>query len=247
MPMPADASTILDQLRAVDRERERRGAEPTWADAVRRVKDYQQRRFAHTYADLLASDRYAGAARFFLDDLYGPRDFSDRDRQFARVVPALVRLFPQEMVETVYTLARLHALSERLDSAMGSFLVDTPIDARAYIDAWQRTGDAPARESQIALTLEIGRSLDRLTRKPLLRHSLHLMRGPARAAGLADLQQFLESGFDTFRAMRGASDFLGMVGERERALARALFDAPARNVTFETSDPRLATALGQLP
>ena len=130
---------------------------------------------------------------------------------------------------------------------MASRLVDVSIDAPAYIGAWQRTGDEPGRERQIALTLAIGATLDRLTRKPLLRHSLHLMRGPARAAGLADLQQFLESGFDTFRAMRGASDFLGMVGARERELARALFDAPAGNVTFETSDPHLATALGQLP
>ena len=46
-----------------------------------------------------------------LDELYGPQDFSDRDAQFARVVPALVRLFPQELVETVAVLARLHALS----------------------------------------------------------------------------------------------------------------------------------------
>lgn len=245
--MPADASAILDQLRAVDHERVRRDADPKWADAVRRVKDYQQRRFARTYADLLASDRYRGAARFFLDDLYGPRDFSDRDRQFARVVPALVRLFPRDIVETVHTLARLHALSERLDSTMGLSFLDATVDAAAYIDAWQRTGDAPARESQIALTLEVGRSLDRLTRKPLLRHSLHLMRGPARAAGLADLQQFLESGFGTFRAMRGASDFLGTVGQRERELAHTLFDAPARDAASETSSARRAAALGHLP
>ena len=230
--MPADAQAILEQLRAVALERERRATAPAWAKAVERVKHYQQQRFAHTYGDLLDSERYRDAARFFLDDLYGPRDFSERDDQFARVVPALVRLFPQEIVETVYTLARLHALSERLDSTMASFLVDAVVDAPAYMLAWQRTGDAVGREDQIALTLAIGASLDRLTRKPLLRRSLHLMRGPARAAGLADLQRFLESGFDAFRAMQGAQEFLATVGSRERALAAALF---------------AGTALGQLP
>jgi hypothetical protein len=247
--MPADTQAILDQLRCVGLERERRNAAPALARAVQRVKHYQQLRFSHTYADLLGSERYAGAARFFLDDLYGPRDFTDRDQQFARVVPALVRLFPQEIVETVYTLAQLHALSEQLDSTMGSFLIDTEISGPHYIRAWQFCGDAPARERQIALTLEIGASLDRLTRKPLLRHTLHLMRGPARAAGLADLQQFLERGFDTFRAMRGARQFLDLVGARERALASALFDAPlaSDSVADETSDTRLAKALGQLP
>jgi hypothetical protein len=245
--MPVDAAAILDELRAVERERALRAADPAWARAVEQAKQYQQQRFSHTYADLLDDARYRGATRFFLDDLYGPRDFSERDGQFARVVPTLVRLFPQDAIETVYTLARLHALSERLDSTMGNSLRDATIDAPNYIRAWQRTGDAPARERQIALTLEIGASLDRLTRKPLLRHSLHLMRGPARAAGLGELQRFLETGFDTFRAMRGAQDFLAMVGRRERSLAAALFDAPIEGVASGTPQARLAEALGQLP
>ena len=77
---------------------------------------------------------------------------------------------------------------------------------------------------QLALTLSIGDSLDKLTRKPLLRHTLRMMRGPARAAGLSALQQFLESGFDTFSAMRGAKEFLAMVSTREHALVTALFE-----------------------
>lgn len=236
--MHPDARAILDQLAVVDRERERRAAEPPLAAAVLRIKSFQRDRFAHTYADLLASPRYAAAARFFLEELYGPQDFSQRDAQFARVVPALVRLFPPEIVATVSTLARLHALSETLDSAMGAASLGVNIDRQVYLRAWQATGRAHEREQQIALTVEVGRALDRLTRKALVRHSLHLMRGPARAAGLGALQQFLENGFDTFRAMGGADHFLDRVGQRERELAAALF-AP---------DAAIApAALGQLP
>lgn len=236
--MPADTRAILDQLKLVDAERTRRAADPSLASAVRRVKAYQQRRFAHTYADLLDHPRYAGAARFFLEDLYGPEDFTQRDAQFARVIPALVRLFPQDLVETVYSLVRLHALSEQLDSAIGAQLPDATLSATDYIRAWQAASGPAARAQQLEFTLAIGASLDRLTRKPLLRQSLHLMRGPAKAAGLEELQQFLERGFDTFRAMQGAGEFLRIVGERERALADALFAAP---------DTDLARALGQLP
>ena len=56
------------------------------------------------------------------------------------------------------------------------------------------------------------------------------MRGPAAAAGLGALQGFLERGFDTFREMGGAREFLAVIANRERALAAALFggaDAPA--------------------
>jgi hypothetical protein len=79
------------------------------------------------------------------------------------------------------------------------------------------------RERQIALMLAVGSALDRYTRNPLLRHSLRLMRGPAHAMGLGTLQEFLESGFDTFRDMRGAAFFLDTVATRERDLAARLF------------------------
>jgi hypothetical protein len=116
--------------------------------------------------------------------------------------------------------------------------LDSPsVDARQYCAAWQRSGDPPGREQQIALLEHVGRSLDGLTTNPLLRHSLRLMRAPARAAGMSALQSFLEAGFETFRAMRGADEFIGWIGERERALAQALF----------TVTPADAEQLGQLP
>jgi len=209
---------------------------------VQAVKVYQQRRFSHTYADLLATPRYGGAARFFLEELYGPGDFRQRDAQFARVVPALVRLFPHDVVETVNTLAQLHALSESLDSEMARHLADDRVDAGRYVVAWQQTGRAEQRDMQIELTLSVGRSLDELTRKPLLRHTLRMMRGPARAAGLAALQEFLERGFDTFLAMRGAKEFLALVSAREHLLMDTLFGEEAA-----PDGAAHVMALGQLP
>lgn len=238
--MSEEAQRILAQLDAVSRERERRAADPALGAAVVALKAYQQRRFARTYADLLASPRYAAAARFFLDELYGPKDFSQRDAQFARVVPGLVRLFPDEIVATVEVLARLHAVSEALDTTMATHLVGQTVDSCSYVRAWQLTGQPAQRDLQIECTLRVGRDLDRLTRKPLVRTSLHLMRGPARAAGLPALQQFLECGFDTFKAMGGASEFLGTVEARERSLAKALFEASA-------ADASGMAPLGQLP
>lgn len=236
--MSTPAAQILGHLETVERERSARAASPHLHARVQALKAYQQRRFAHTYADLLATPRYEAAARFFLDELYGPSDFSQRDAQFARVVPALVRLFPRDVVDTVATLAQLHALSEQLDSAMAGQLRSAEADAGGYAKAWRAVGRTSDRKQQVALTLTIGQALDELTRKPLLRHTLRMMRGPARAAGLSALQGFLESGFDTFLAMRGAQEFLGTVSSREHALLNALFDA---------EDAAGSKALGQLP
>ena len=225
--MSPEAQQILAHLRGVAAERQRRAGDAGLAQRVLALKAYQQRRFSLTYADLLATPRYAAVARFFLDELYGPHDFTERDDQLARVVPTLVRLFPHEIVDAVRELTELHALSEQLDTAMAAHLLDSIVlDAVAYTHAWQACGAAPQRELQINLTLDLGGTLDRLTRNPMLRHSLRLMRGPARAAGLGRLQGFLETGFDTFKAMGGAQEFLSIVATRERALAQALFVAP---------------------
>lgn len=236
------AERILGHLHQVQAERTARAADPGLSARVHAVKAYQQARFARSHADLLAHARYAAAARFFLDDLYGPQDFAERDAQFARIVPALVRLFPADIVLTVESLAALHALSEGLDSAMGRALPPGALDAAAYTRAWQAVGRPAERAHQVDLVLALGRQLDHYTRNKLLRHSLRLMRGPARAAGLGALQAFLERGFDTFGGMRGADEFLGLVETRERALMQALFAGGA--VAEATSG---IGVLGQLP
>jgi hypothetical protein len=228
--MNPQVQLIQGLLREVDQERAARAADPLLARRVSAVKHYQHARFQHTYADLLTQPRYAKATGFFLEELYGPDDFSKRDAQFARVIPGLVRLFPQEVVLTVQTLGELHALSERLDTAMGRRVPDAAVDLAAYTRAWQAVATPAERDTQIMLMRRVGDALDAYTRNPFLRHSLRLMRGPARMAGLHELQAFLESGFDTFREMRGAKEFLDIVVRRERAIAASLFSpttAPA--------------------
>lgn len=222
--MKHEAEIILRSLQAVAQTRKERDADEWLGERVQAIKAFQNARFEQTYADLLASPRYGRAARFFLHDLYGPRDFSRRDAQFARVVPALVRLFPSELTHTVMALGDLHALAETLDSAMASHVELLPIDANMYGRAWCLVGRKQDRWRQIELIQAVGTAMDVYTTKPLLRHTLRMMRGPARAAGLGDLQSFLESGFDSFRAMAGAREFLQTIERRERAIANRLFE-----------------------
>lgn len=228
--MSTVGAQILQRLSEVESERRRRAADAALGAQVAAVKAYQHARFEQSYADLLASTRFGAAARFFLEDLYGPGDFVERDDQFVRIVPALVRLFPREIVGTVLDLAALHALSEQLDSGMAMALGEAAVDGVSYGWAWREVGRPADRDKQIALMLSVGAALDGYTRNIVLRHSLRLMRGPAHAAGLSSLQRFLERGFDTFRAMRGADDFLATISSHERALAAGLYaghDGPA--------------------
>lgn len=223
--MSLDLSSIEAGLARVQELRRLRAADRSLAAKVESVKRYQHARLQRDYIGWLADPRYRAAARFFLDHLYGPHDFSARDSQFERILPALERLLPDQLKATVVALIDLHALTESMDQAMARELASPELSDAAYRSAWRRVGQAPQRERQVELMLTIGRSLDRHTRRPLLGATLRLMRGPAHAAGLGDLQDFLERGFAAFKAMNGAEEFLLTVARNERAQIAALFAA----------------------
>lgn len=244
--MSAQANAILAHLNVVEKSRDAVRADPPLQRRVHAVKSYQGQRFERTYRDWIEQPASNRACRFFLDELYGAKDFSERDRQFARIVPTMTRMFPTELTDTVKSLAALHALSESLDLEMARNLQGPNVDAVRYTAAWQATGRSPEREQQIQLMQDVGNALSVYTRKPMLRRGLRLMRAAAEAAGLGDLQRFLEDGFDSFASLPDAKRFLSSVASRERALAARLFEADADELagsrTPDNGDP-----LGELP
>lgn len=212
----------LDEVATLRRQHQ---IDPPQAAAVSAIKSFQKQRFEATYKDLLSQSRYEMAARFFLEELYGDNDFQARDTQLARVAGPLGRLLPEQALQTVVSLARLHAQTEALDDTMARYWISCDGSAaQRYVLAWRDTGQRPLREQQLATVLSVGAELDRLVHKPGLRTLLRVMRGPAHAAGLGDIQAFLETGFDTFAGMRGATEFLGLIGQRESAWITRLFD-----------------------
>ena len=223
-PSPAALRSHLVQLR------ELRGKD---ADAVPpkrllEVKQWQQDRLMRTYRDLAANPRYAAATRFFLEDLYGPKDFSGRDEALLKIYPSMVKLLPASAVQTAALAIEVDALSEVLDRALATALGTRPLDEASYAKAYRESSTPDLRERQIARVEDTGRRLEQLVKKPLVTRTLKLMRTPARMAGLLELQEFLERGFEAFAAMGEASEFLGAVGSREREIARRLFSsAPA--------------------
>jgi hypothetical protein len=194
-------------------------ADPALAQRWRSVKQWQSQRLRNTYPDLLSSPRYAPACEFFLDELYAAKDFTQRDNEALRVVPKLARMLPDRAIETMALAVELDELSESLDARLAG-RVRMPIDDAAYADAYRAAGSAAERERQIAMIDRIGRSLERLARIPFLSGMLHMMKGPAEAAGLGHLHHFLASGFDSFKAMGPADEFLTTIRDRETALMK---------------------------
>ena len=221
----ADHVTAMEgHLRLLKELRGRSDSKPA---RIAEVKRWQARRLAATYADVSGEARYEAATRFFLDDLYGPKDFSRRDQAMLRIVPVMSRLLPASAVETAAMAVELDALSEDLDQRLAARLGTRTLDARSYAEAYRTSATRAERERQVALIDAVGHRLDSLVKKPLLGRTLQLMRQPARMAGLSDLQDFLERGFEAFRLMQGADYFLELVRTRETDILNRLFSGEA--------------------
>lgn len=177
---------------------------------------------ARTHADLLSQPESQAAARFFLDDLYGTGDLTQRDADLERVVPAMERLLPASALKTVAEAIALDALSEKLDAAMARSLGEQ-FSEEDYIAAYRKSGSRHDRERQIEHVASVGKALCELVRIPLIGSTLTMMRGPARLAGLEELQSFLERGFKAFKAMKNPNLFVSTIVQRERAIMDRLY------------------------
>lgn len=218
LPAPARLQRCAAE---VARLRAMGAADPARAARIGALKRWQAARLARTHADLLADPGHASGARFFLEELYGSHDFSQRDAELAKVLPMLSRLLPAGALATLADAVELDALSERLDQAMADALGESDtarIDAARYADAFRRVGARSDRERQIVLVERAGMSLRRLVRHPLLGRLLSAMESPARLAGLAQMHQFLLRGHAAFRNLDDADAFVSTIVARERAL-----------------------------
>lgn len=222
----ATQKKLTDALGRVIALRARLGADPERGARWLTLKRWQSQRLRRTYTDLLASERYREPCEFFLDELYGARDFAKRDEEVQKVVPKLAAYLPARAIETLLLAVELDELSETLDEGVADRL-QTPVTAERYAAAYVQVGSRADRERQIMLVANIGRALDKLARVPMLAPMLAMMKGPAEAWGYAELHHFLNRGFHAFAGMRGAQEFLATIERRERVINTRLWAGEA--------------------
>ncbi len=215
----------LDRNRALREERARdRAAEK----GMQLLREWQVERLKRTHADLLASPRYHSAAAFFLSDIYGPQDFAKRDESIERVYTSMVTVLPPSALHTIALAIEVHVLSTELDRVLWKVLtrelgVTTGITEEQYIEGFRRCDNREERLQQVALIRQVGEDLDDVAHRPMLGRLLKLARRPAKMAGFGELQDFLERGFEAFRSMNGADEFLEKIVSRESAIIGRIF------------------------
>lgn len=192
------------------------------------LQAWQAARLERSFARFLQDPARRPAARFFLTDVYGDHDFARRDADIARVIPMMQRLLPAALLDTVADGIALGALTHALDLRMAEALQRLAprrrtLDAGLYANAYRAVGLPRLRAHQVALIDDVGTGLAAALRIPGVGTLLRLSRMPARAAGLGELQGFLERGFDAFAQLGDARGFLADIRASETEVMRRLF------------------------
>lgn len=196
-----------------------------WLPELRR---WQAARLRGSFAHFLDDPSRQPAAEFFLEDVYGDRDFTRRDADIARVLPMMQRLLPQKLLHTVADAIELGALTQALDLRMAQALGGIApkrrrLDADLYGQAYRQVGLPRLRARQIALIVAVGGGFGRALKLPGVAALLAFSRGPAKLAGLGELQGFLERGVAAFEELGDADAFVAEIGRDERRASKRLF------------------------
>lgn len=195
---------------------------------------WQANRLQQTYSDFAKKRRFDLALDFFLNDLYGPVDFSQRDEDIQRIFPLMVKVLSADAIESLAYGLELNTLTLKLDAAMVTVLQnqlgfdpDDPaaqLNSEMYAEAYRRCDNRKDREKQITLVVDAGKRLQEVTRKRLILTAVKVARKPAQLAGFGELQSFIERGLAAFRAMgNDATEFMDAIESREMDILKAIY------------------------
>lgn len=218
-----DLTTQLSHSKALVEQRASRGTPP----GLHELSHWQVQRLRESYQDFLDDPRHRPVLTFFESDLYGARDFSQRDLDLLRIAPIMSRVMPAEILHIAARAIELNVLSQELDEQLARQLFDTmgvaSITRENYAEGYRRCDNRPLRERQIALVVEVCTDLGRYCEQRWLRTAMHLAHRPSEMVGLSHLHHFLERGIDAFATLGNAEDFLHALEERETTLMRQMF------------------------
>jgi len=192
------------------------------------LKNWQVDRLKMTYDDMLHHPDNKAAAEFFLTDLYGAEDYSQRDADAENVYNTMRKYLPDRLLVTMGKAIELNKMTQALDDQLLDALVNqvgmtNHLTEQQYVEAYRLCDNQAERARQIDMVLEVGHGVAGLTRIPMIGMVLRAARRPARRSGWSELHDFLERGFNAFQQMDGAHPFLEAVEQREHQILKQIF------------------------
>jgi hypothetical protein len=221
---------VHDVLRAAQQSEDaqhRRVASAGLSPQMTALRTFQVARIQETYRDFAAQPQYASVMEFFTNDLYAPRDFTQRDHDAQRVYAFLQKFVPAKMLKLATDAIELTRLSYALDETLLRVLLEQlgwrkQLTPALYAEAYRRCNNIARREKQIDLLVTVMRDAADTAHMPLTGVALKLAKSPAHTAGWQELYAFLERGHQAFAKVKHPERFLKAIQEREYEIMRRL-------------------------
>lgn len=182
------------------------------------------------FTELTRVDGYKEAVGFIVSDLAGI-GISERDREIERAAGVIVNTLPLRTLETSAAAIELNARALQVNLAIWRELyvdgeLPPEITEAAYVDACRVASSYDECMDLAHLAGEVGATLKTLVRYPVIGGLLRTMRAPAHAAGFGALQEFLETGYRTFRQIPDIDYFLEQLVGRLDDVFRHIYGKP---------------------
>ena len=192
--------------------------------------DWQLDYLLQYFEDMQARRDQGAAVAFIISDLAGV-EISQRDREFAKVVPMMIRMLPKSVLASAAAAMRLNAavlennlaICQALDAAN---LLSGNVTEREYAEACRCVTTYAECMELVDLTVQLGHELQHAIGIPMIGVTLRAMRAPSRLAGIGALQAFLEKGFQTFSALEDVDEFLSEIERRMEDIFRRIYRGP---------------------
>lgn len=191
-------------------------------DGIRQVQIWQCKRLLVSHQDMYQQKRFKPAVEFFINELYGPNDFSQRDQDVARIVPKMSKFLPEKALQSLASALHLNTLSFELDFELARKLADTEINRDTYAKAYVSCDNLAKRQQQIDYIRTLGNDLADVVKMRGITSLLFISRKPAKIAGVLALHEFLEKGFKSFKNLGNVEDFIIPVVNRELEIMQQL-------------------------
>jgi hypothetical protein len=204
--------------------------DPALYESYDRFTRWQLEYMLPFFSDLLEPEGYAEAVDFIVSDLAGV-GISERDRDIERAAPVIVRSLPSHPLETAAAAVELNARVLEFNLGICRQLLvgnqlPPDIAERDYLLACRAVSSFDECVELVHLAVGLGETLKKLVRVPLIGGLLRTMRAPAHAAGFGALQEFLETGYLTFRRISDIDDFLELLRERMSEVFEHIYHSP---------------------
>ncbi|MFZ2488559.1 MAG: hypothetical protein WAZ19_10600 [Anaerolineae bacterium] len=192
---------------------------------------WQSLRLSRTHADMLADPRFSQGAHFFLEDIYAAKDFSQRDYDGQRIYNFMNRFLPEAALAPLAMALEVNLLTQELDMTLAEVMHDKlgivdRFSQEQYDEGYRLCDNYAVRVRQIELIVAVGKQLEKVRRLPFITTTLRVARGPAQRLGWHEMQDFLERGYEAWKATKDPGKFLSNIERRELAILDRIYGIP---------------------